>query len=209
VGSGKSKDEIGAYYFQTRSSLAMSYLPDLARGKWEEWRKDWLIASTDDNERLDLPTNGPTSDRKDWRARPKLAAEFDPILNRIRSLVEGGLSSMHVLGDFLKRRIAPLQQRPRPVWIYTGPNDCGRVDRGVDTDLTRDALEIRVQGVTSEDFVPEVLVLPAGIVPLCEDQQLRTTVLRSMPTLDDGGLAARQSSGDPNQGIQIPGVQES
>jgi len=53
VGSGKSKDEIGAYYFQTRSSLATSYLPDLAGGKWEEWLKDWEIASTDDNERLD------------------------------------------------------------------------------------------------------------------------------------------------------------
>jgi len=53
VGSGKSKDEIGAYYFQTRSSLATSYLPDLVGGKWEEWRKDWVIASTDDNERLD------------------------------------------------------------------------------------------------------------------------------------------------------------
>jgi len=107
VGSGKSTDEIGAYYFQTRSSLATSYLPDLAGGKWEEWRKDWVIASTDDNERLDLPTSGPTSDRKDWRARPKLPAEFNPILNRIRSMVECGLSSMHVLGDFLKRRIAP------------------------------------------------------------------------------------------------------
>jgi len=156
-----------------------------------------------------LPTSGPTSDRKDWRARPKLPTEFDPILNRIRSLVECGLSSMHVLGDFLKRRIAPLQQRLRPVWIYTGPNDRGRVERGVDTDLTREALEIMVQGVTSEDFVRELLVLPARIVPLYEDQQLRTRVLRSMPTLDDGGLAARQPSGDPNWGIQIPGVQES
>jgi len=66
-----------------------------------------------------------------------------------------------------------------------------------------------VLGVTSEDFVPELLVIPAGIAPLCEDQQLRTRVLRSMPTLDDGGLATRQPSGDPNQGIQIPGVQES
>jgi len=123
--------------------------------------------------------------------------------------VEGGLSSMHVLGDFLKLRITPLQQRPRPVWIYTGPNDCGRVERGVDTDLTREALEIKVQGVTSEDFVLELLVLPARIIPLYEDQQLRTRVLRSMPTLDDVGLAARQPSGDPNRGIQIPRVQES
>ena len=36
---------------------------------------------------------------------------------------------------------------------------------------------------------------------LKERQQLAT-----MPTLDDGGLAARQTGGDPDRGIQIPGV---
>ena len=31
-------------------------------------------------------------------------------------------------------------------------------------------------------------------------------MLRSMPTLDDGGMAVRQTGGDPNRGIEIPGA---
>ena len=60
-----------------------------------------------------MPTGGPTSDRQSGRAKP---SEFDSVLSKIRALAEGGLTSLHVLGDFLKRRIAPLKKRPRPVW---------------------------------------------------------------------------------------------
>jgi hypothetical protein len=35
------------------------------------------------------------------------------VLGRIESLAAGGLTSMHMVGDFLKRRIAPLQARAR------------------------------------------------------------------------------------------------
>jgi hypothetical protein len=34
VKSGKSKDEVGAYYFQTRSDLQTPYIPGLTGGKW-------------------------------------------------------------------------------------------------------------------------------------------------------------------------------
>jgi hypothetical protein len=37
-----------------------------------------------------------------------LTPEFEPVLGRIESLATGGLTSMHVVGDFLKRQIAPL-----------------------------------------------------------------------------------------------------
>jgi len=72
-----------------------------------------VIASIDASERLTLPTDGPTSDRKSWRSKPSLSPEFNPVLGKIRELAEGGLTSLHVLGDFLKHRIAPLQQRSR------------------------------------------------------------------------------------------------
>jgi hypothetical protein len=57
-----------------------------------------------------------------------------------------------------------------------------------------------------EAFSLESLVLPSGIKALCEDQALRSSVLASMPTLDEGGLAVRQLGGDPNRGLQIPGT---
>jgi hypothetical protein len=111
VKSGKAKDHLGAYYFQTRSNSVVSYIPTLGGARWENWRGDWVIASAEANDRLVLPSDGPALDRKQWRAKPSLAPEFLPVLDRIKSLATGGLTSMHVVGDFLKRRIAPLQRR--------------------------------------------------------------------------------------------------
>ena len=66
-----------------------------------------MIATTEANERLVMPTGGPASDRQSWRAKPSLPPDFDSVLSKIRALVEGGLTSLHVLEDFLKCRIAP------------------------------------------------------------------------------------------------------
>ena len=60
--------------------------------------------------------------------------------------------------------------------------------------------------VTGEIFIPEHLILPQGVVLLLEDSRLRTAVLATLPSLDDGGLAARQTGGDPDRGIRIPGA---
>jgi hypothetical protein len=105
----------------------------------------------------------------------------------------------------MKRQIAPLKQRPRPAWSFTGLNDCSKTHRGEGSDLTQEALEVLVRAVTGDAFIPENLILPQGIVPLCEDSA-RVAVLATLPTLDDGGLAPRQTGGDPNCGLQIPGA---
>ena len=89
-----------------------------------------MIASAEANDRLVLPSDGPALDRKQWRAKPSLAPEFLPVLDRIKTLATGGLTSMHVVGDFLKRRVMPLQRRPRLCYWFTGPNDIGRIQRG-------------------------------------------------------------------------------
>src|SRR6185369_10706569 len=104
------------------------------------------------NERLVMPTGGCASDRQSWKAKPSLPSEFDSVLSKIRALAEGGLTSLHVLGDFLKRRIAPLKQRPCPAWNFTGPQDCSRTHRGEDSDLTQEALEVLVRAVTGGDL---------------------------------------------------------
>ena len=85
------------------------YISGLTGEKWEDWRKEWMIATTEANECLVMPTEGPASDRQSWRAKPSLPSEFDPVLSKIRTLAESGLTSLHVLGDFLKHRIAPLK----------------------------------------------------------------------------------------------------
>ena len=116
--------------------------------------QEWVIATTEANERLALPTEGPTSDRQSWRAKPSLPPAFDPVLSKIRSLAESGLTSLHVLGDFLKRRIAPLKQRPRPAWSFTGLQECSRTHRGEGSDLIQEGLDVLVRVVMGEIFIP-------------------------------------------------------
>ncbi|KAJ1254713.1 hypothetical protein BS78_K339700 [Paspalum vaginatum] len=176
--SGRSSTEIGRYYFLLKGSGGRStYLPTFASAKWEHWRNDWVIIRAEPNDRLALPDSSPDAPLPEG-ASTDLPPEFSPVLARIAELVSGGLTSLHVLADFLRRRLAPLQMRPRPAWNYTGPNDCSR-------------------GSTWRRPRPDAA--PAGGMGAA----LRTAVLWEMPTLDDGGLAARQLGGDPNRGVHI------
>jgi hypothetical protein len=117
--------------------------------------------------------------------------EFKPVLDRIKSLVTSGLTSMHVVGDFLKRRIAPLQARACLSCWFTGSNNLGRIHRGPGTNLSWEGLELLVKGITGESFVLETLIPPEGIPPLCDDQGLRAAILDWLPTLDESGVAIR------------------
>jgi hypothetical protein len=74
-----------------------------------------------------LPSNGPSINRKHWRTKPLLSLELQPVLDRIKALATGGLTSMHLVGDFLKRRVMPLQRRPRLCCWFTGSNDIDRI----------------------------------------------------------------------------------
>jgi hypothetical protein len=186
--------------------MSSSYISAFSSAKWEDWRTDWVITTTDANNRLELPTGGPLLDRNSRKARPSLPAELDPVLDRVKVLARGGLTSIMVLGDFLRHRIAPLQQRFRMACMFTGVNDCSRIERGAGTDLSDAELEVLIRGMTCEAYAPELLVLPRGISALCEDQGMRTAILASLPTLDDDGLAVWLVRGDPNRGIRIPGA---
>ena len=185
----------------------MTYIASLGGARWENWRHDWVIARTEVSDRLALPSDGPNLSRKQWREKPHLVPEFVPILDRIKELAVGGLTSMHVLGDFLRRRVMPLQGRPRLCCWFTGSSDIGRILRGPGTDLTWEELEIFVRGITGEAFILESLMPPQGISPLCDDPGLRSAVLARLPTLDESGVAVCQTGvRDPHQGIHIPGT---
>jgi hypothetical protein len=204
VKSRKARDHLGAYYFQTRLDLAVSYISTLGSARWENWRADWVIVSAEANDRLVLPSNGPTIDRKLWRTQSSLSPELLPVLDWIETLATGGLTSMHVVGDFLKRRVAPLQQRLRLSSWFTSSNDIFRIQRGPGTDLSLEELELLVKGITGESFIPKSLILPQGIPALCDDPALRTAMLASLLTLDESGVAVHQTGGrDPHRGIRI------
>jgi hypothetical protein len=184
VKSGKARDHLGAYYFQTRLDSAVAYISTFGGARWENWRGVWVIASAEANDRLVLPSNGPALDRKHWRTKPSLASEFQPILDRIKTLTTSGLTSMHVVGDFLKRRIAPLQRRACLCCWFTDPNDIGRIQCRQGTDLSWEELELLVKGITGESFVPE------SLTPLGHPCALRR------PRVEDGDLG---HAADPRQ----------
>jgi hypothetical protein len=207
VRSGKGKDHLGAYYFQTRSDPIVTYIATLGGARWENWHNDWVIASAEANDRLALLSDGPRLDRKQWRVKPCLVPEFETVLDSIKELAVGGLTSMHVLDDFLKHRVMPLQGRPRLCCWFTGPSDIGRIQRGPETNLSWEQLEILVKGITGEGFIPETLIPPQGISPLCDNPGLRSAVLARLSTLDESGVVIRKTGGrDPHRGIHIPGV---
>jgi hypothetical protein len=119
-----------------------------------------VIASAEANDRLVLPSNGPSLDRKHWRTKPTVSLELLLVLERIKTLATGGLTSMHVVRDFLKCWVMPLQRRSCLCCWFTGPNDIDRIQRGPGTDLSSEELELLVKGITGESFVPESLILP-------------------------------------------------
>jgi hypothetical protein len=40
VKSGKAKDHLGAYYFQTRPDSVVAYISTFGGARWENWRDD-------------------------------------------------------------------------------------------------------------------------------------------------------------------------
>jgi hypothetical protein len=65
-----------------------------------------------------------------------------------------------------------------------------------------EGLELLVKGITSESFISKTLIPPQGIPPLCDDSGLRAAILDWLPTLDESGVAVRQTGDrDPHRGI--------
>jgi hypothetical protein len=72
VKSGKTRDHISANYFQTRLDPAVVYIPTFSGARWENWCNDWVIASTEANDRLILLSDGLALNRKQQRTKLSL-----------------------------------------------------------------------------------------------------------------------------------------
>jgi hypothetical protein len=101
---------------------------------------------------------------------------YNPVLGRIRILVESGLTPMMVLHDYVSKCIAPLQERTHPACLYIGVNDVTRLERSDGSALSEEA--------------PSLMMW--SYQPLYMDQVVRSMLLVTMPSMDDIGIAPIQ-----------------
>ncbi|BAD52567.1 hypothetical protein [Oryza sativa Japonica Group] len=198
---------VGGCYFQPRGPVLNRYIPCALRKKWDDWKSDWFYTPLANEARLRLPSQ-PPAPVSSWRAPVDLGDDYDAVLDRLAGLRSQGLTGAMVYGDYLRRRIAPLQRRARSAWEYTGSEDYMRTHRGVRWDWAPDDFKIVVQRVLNLSSM-EASLIPQGLLPLCCDPD-RASILTIMmgvgaseevaPKGHDGAGGSRQEESTPGGG---------
>ncbi|BAB63679.1 membrane-associated protein-like [Oryza sativa Japonica Group] len=168
---------VGGCYFQPRGPVLNRYIPCVLRKKWDDWKSDWFYTPLANEARLRLPSQ-PPAQVSSWRAPVDLGEDYDAVLDRLAGLRSQGLTGAMVYGDYLRRRIAPLQRRARSAWEYTGPEDYMRTHQGARWDWAPEDFKIVVQRVLNLSSA-EVSRIPQEILPLCSDPD-RASILTIM-----------------------------
>jgi hypothetical protein len=120
---------------------------------------------------------------KDW-------SDFDPqdgkltvAITRIQRLRAAKLTAEAVAADFLRRRIAPLQNKGRPAWDFKNAADVMRLYPGLNNNLTilqHTALCHRLFRADAK------FKLAAGVIPLCNNSAL-SSIIAMMPVCNAHG----------------------
>jgi hypothetical protein len=114
------------------------------------------------------------------------------VLGKIWILDESRLTPMMVLHDYVLKRIAPLQERTRPAWIYTEVNNITQLERGDGSVLSEEALVLVMGKLSPDPSSHDFVTPPTSCQPLCVDQAVRSMPLVVMPSMDDIGIAQIQ-----------------
>nr|CAD40021.2 OSJNBa0052O21.6 [Oryza sativa Japonica Group] len=175
---------VGGCYFQPRGQVLNRYIPCVLRKKWDDWKSDGFYTPLADEARLRLPSQ-PPAQASSWRATVDLGDGYDAVLDRLAGLRSQGLTGAMVFGDYLRRRIAPLQQRARGAWEYTGLEDYMRTHQGRQWDWDPEDFRMVVQLVLNLSSV-EASLIPQGVLPLCCDPE-RANILTIMQEVGASG----------------------
>nr|BAB00647.1 unnamed protein product [Oryza sativa Japonica Group]BAB17743.1 OSJNBa0036E02.17 [Oryza sativa Japonica Group] len=193
---------VGGCYFQPRGQVLNRYIPCVLHKKWDDWKSDWFYTPLADEARLRLPSQ-PPAQASSWRAVVDLGDGYDAVLDRLAGLRSQGLTGAMVFGDYLRRRIAPLQRRARGAWEYTGPEDSMRTHQGRTWDWDPEDFRMVVQQVLNLSSV-EASLIPQGVLPLCCDPE-RANILTIMQTVGAPGeraLRGHDGAGGSRRGEQ-------
>ncbi|BAB90320.1 erythrocyte binding protein 3-like protein [Oryza sativa Japonica Group] len=173
---------VGGCYFQPRGPVLNRYIPCVLCKKWDDWKSDWFYTPLADEARLRLPSQ-PPAQASNWRAP--------------------GLTGAMVFGDYLRRRIAPLQRRARGAWEYTGSEDCMRTHQGVRWDWAPEDFKIVVQRVLNLSSV-EASLIPQGVLPLCSDPDRASilTIMQAVGASEERAPRGHDGAGGSRRGEQ-------
>nr|AAT07609.1 unknown protein [Oryza sativa Japonica Group]AAV59312.1 unknown protein [Oryza sativa Japonica Group] len=193
---------VGGCYFQPRGPVLNRYIPCVLRKKWDDWKSDWFYTPLADEARLRLPSQ-PPAQASNWRAPVDLGDGYDAVLDRLAGLRSQGLTGAMVFGDYLRRRIAPLQRRARGAWEYTGSEDCMRTHQGVRWDWAPEDFKIVVQRVLNLSSV-EASLIPQGVLPLCSDPDRASilTIMQAVGASEERAPRGHDGAGGSRRGEQ-------
>ena len=108
-------------------------------------------------------------------------------VTRILRLRLAGLTVGAVGADFLRRRIAPLQERRRPAWEFQNSADIMRLRPGLNFNFMVLELDAMLLELFKRD-PQHLFMLPRDVVPLCNNSSL-DRIRAMMPLCDSHGIA--------------------
>ena len=107
-------------------------------------------------------------------------------VTRILRLRLAGLTVGAVGADFLRRRIAPLQERRRPAWEFQNSADIMRLRPGLNFNFTMLELDAMLLELFKRD-PQHPFMLPRSVIPLCNNSSL-DRIRAMMPLCDSHGI---------------------
>ena len=152
--------------------------------KVEEFRKKWLLVDMGGaNAFCDVPVAPPVK-HDGWSSAPLAPQRMGALAGRLKVLRDAGLTGQMVARDFVQRRIAPLQDHVRPMWMYSGPQDRMRLHGEPLPEKETAAAMKLLFGVAEIPGADTELLRPIHQLPL----QDRLAILEGLPTFNARGL---------------------
>jgi hypothetical protein len=105
---------------------------------------------------------------------------FKPLEKRLRKLHEEGLRGVMIAEEFLRRRIAPLQEHQRRIWEFTGEGDTMMLHPLY---LGDDVVRAALKALFATDDVPDLHLAATPLYHLPE----RHAILKEMSSFDQWG----------------------
>ncbi|XP_024318736.1 uncharacterized protein LOC106866789 [Brachypodium distachyon] len=175
--------------FRAREKMKSEFIVRSDKKIEKEWHAGWgWVRVEEPDEFLHAPTELPEA-HGNWGDRD---AELLPIVKKIKALRLAGLTDLDVAHTYISRRIAPLQWRTCPAWMYTGPGDNTCLQR---EGVSPEAIRTWVKGIIGEDA--PFMDLSPGAASLHADVAGLHDIVGSYPPFNEWGLMSEPPASAP------------